>query len=333
VPTSRASGDITLRQLVSLILVSATATLACSPLAMAAEDSPAWAYPVNAPDFKPLPDDGSIRRVPDSTAGYTLSQVRDRFLAPDWHPQAHPQMPSVVAVGRKPDVSACGYCHRAEGTGGPENTSLAGLSSAYIIQQLANYKSGARSTAVALRAPQALMIAGAKALTDEEARDAAAYFSGLKPKSNINVVESDSAPKTFVANWFLAALIPSTREPLGQRIIEVPDDLDRFESRDTQATFTAYVPRGSVNRGQILVTGQDSSKAPACATCHGKDMRGVDAIPSIAGRSPSYIFRQLHEFKIGIRAGVGAELMKANVSNLDQGDMIAIAAYLGTLRP
>jgi len=231
-------------------------------MAMAAEDLPAWAYPVNPPDFKPSPDDGSIRRVPDSTAGYTLSQARDRFLAPDWHPEAHPQMPPVVASGRKPEVYACGFCHRAEGTGGPENTSLAGLPMAYIIQQMADYKSGARSTAVAKRVPQALMIATAKAITDEEVRNAAAYFSELKPKSNIKVVESDTAPKTFVANWFLAAMVPPAQEPLGQRIIEVPDDLDRFESRDTRATFTAYVPPGSLSRGQILVTGQDSSKAP-----------------------------------------------------------------------
>jgi cytochrome c553 len=207
------------------------------------------------------------------------------------------------------------------------------LPRAYIIQQMADYKSGARSTAVAKRAPQTLMIAAAKAITDDEVRNAAAYFSELKPKSSIKVFESDSSPKTFVANWFLAALVPPAQEPLGQRIIEVPDDLDRFESRDTRVTFTAYVPPGSLSRGQVLVTGQDSSKAPACASCHGKDLRGVDAIPSIAGRSPSYIFRQLHEFKIGVRAGPGAGLMKDNVANLDQGDMIAIAAYLGTLKP
>ena len=329
----RTAQNSALPKIASVILISATATLAWLPMAMAAEDSPAWAYPVNPPDFKPSPDDGSIRRVPDSTAGYTLSQARDRFLAPDWHPEAHPQMPPVVASGRKPEVYACGFCHRAEGTGGPENTSLAGLPMAYIIQQMADYKSGARSTAVAKRAPQALMIATAKAITDEEVRNAAAYFSELKPKSNIKVVESETAPKTFVANWFLAAMVPPAQEPLGQRIIEVPDDLDRFESRDTRATFTAYVPPGSLSRGRILVTGQDSSKAPLCATCHGTDLRGRDAIPSIAGRSPTYIFRQLHEFKIGVRAGSGAALMKDNVARLDQNDIIAIAAYLGTLKP
>ena len=46
--------------------------------AFAADDSkpPEWAYPVNPPDFKLAPDDGTPRRVPDSSASYTLTQSR-----------------------------------------------------------------------------------------------------------------------------------------------------------------------------------------------------------------------------------------------------------------
>src|SRR5262249_43693394 len=82
---------------------------------------PAWAYPVNPPDFKPAPDDGTPRHVPDSTAAYTVTQARDLFEALDWHPRDHPPMPDPVAHGRRPDVMACGVCHRADGPGGPEN--------------------------------------------------------------------------------------------------------------------------------------------------------------------------------------------------------------------
>jgi len=270
--------------------------------------------------------------VPDSTLSLTLSQVRDLFSAPDWHPEAHPPMPRVVASGDKPNVFACGVCHRAEGTGGPENASLAGLPLAYIIRQMADYKSGARSTAVANRAPQAFMIKSAKAVSDEDVRAAALYFSTLKPRININVVESAFAPKTYVAGWFLARVTPAAQESLGQRIVETPDDLARFESRDSRVTFTAYVPPGSVSAGGMLVAGQASNAAQACATCHGEDLRGLDAVPSIAGRSPSYIFRQLYEFKTGNRAGAGSGPMKDIVAKLDEGGMIAIAAYLATLK-
>jgi len=299
-------------------------------LAYAAEESPPWAYPTPPPGYKPSPDDGSLRHVPESNKTYSTPQVRDYFLAPDWHPESHPQMPPIVAIGRKPEVFACGFCHRAEGTGGPENASLAGLPAAYILQQLADYKGGLRSTAVPNRKPQAAMIAVAKAVTDDEARAAANYFSGLKPRQNIRVIETEQVPRTVVS-WVLARQEPEIGEPIGQRIIETPDQLEHFESRDSRATFTAYVPKLSLKRGEALVTGQDL--APACAACHGKDLRGLGGIPSIAGRSPTYLFRQLHEFKIGSRAGAGAAPMKEAVSRLSHADMIAISAYAASLPP
>ena len=110
------------------------------------------------------------------------------------------------------------------------------------------------------------------------------------------------------------------------------DNLEDFEHRDGYATFTAYVPPSSLKRGEILVSGQNAAKAPACAQCHGQDLRGMGEIPSIAGRSPTYIFRQLHEIKTGVRAGAGIQPMKQNVANLNHEDMIAIAAYLASLK-
>ena len=241
-------------------------------------------------------------------------------------------MPPIVAIGRKPEVYACGFCHRAEGTGGPENASLAGLPADYILQQLADYKSGLRSTAVPGRKPQALMIAVAKAVTDDEALAAATYFSRLKPRQNMRVIETEQVPKTVVS-WILARQEPEVGEPIGQRIIETPDHLEQFESRDSRATFTAYVPKLSLKRGEALATGQDLAMAPACTGCHGADLRGLGAIPAIAGRSPTYLFRQLHEFQTGARAGAGAAPMKDAVSRLSQADMIAISAYAGSLSP
>src|ERR1043165_4024729 len=176
-----------MRKLTSTVAV----WVACffSSTALGAESPPAWAYPVNPPGLKPRAEDGIARHVPASSATYSVTQLRDRFIAPVWHPADHPPLPSVVAEGRKPDVFACGFCHRAEGTGGPENASLAGLPVPYIVQQMADYKSGLRSTALPSRAPQALMVKLAKAATDDEVREAAAYFSALKPKANVRVVE------------------------------------------------------------------------------------------------------------------------------------------------
>jgi cytochrome c553 len=271
--------------------------------------------------------------VPDSTAGFTLTQLRDLYLAPDWHPGDHPKMPEVVARGRKPGVMACGFCHRVNGPGGPENAGIAGLPFAYIVQQMADYRSGARKTALEKRIPQAFMIALSKQITDEEVREAAAYFSSLKPFRNIRVVEADTVPETFVAGWFLARKSGGGTEALGKRIIEIPEDLDRFESRDSRATFVAYVPVGSLAKGEALVSGREPEKAPACATCHGKDLKGIEAVPPIAGRSPSYMMRQLHEIQSGIRAGTAVLPMKEAFAKLGYDDMTAIVAYLASLAP
>jgi cytochrome c553 len=121
-------------------IISLLALAVGSAAAQSQDEPPSWAYPVNPPNFQRAPDDGSIRRVPGSTAGFTLTQVRDLFAAPDWHPEDHSPMPSVVANGRKPEVMACGVCHRADGAGGPENASLFGLPAAYIVQQTKTLK-------------------------------------------------------------------------------------------------------------------------------------------------------------------------------------------------
>ena len=297
-----------------------------------ADNAPDWAYPVNPPGFKPKPDDGTQRRIPGSTASFTLTQLRDRFFSPDWHPGEHPPRPEVVAHGRKPDVFACGFCHRADGPGGPENANLAGLPAAYIVQQMADYKSGARKTSVSGRNVD-LMISLAKAATDAEIEAAAAYFSALKTRAVVRVVEGDSVPRTYVTGWHFAAMGKGEQEALGQRIIEMPEVFEHFESRDTHARFVAYVPPGSIQKGQVLATSGGGGKTVQCASCHGPELKGAGAVPGIAGRSPTYLVRQLYDFKHGARKGTESPQMKPTVENLAIEDMIALAAYVASLAP
>lgn len=298
----------------------------------ATAEVPMWAYPSPPPGFQHPADDGVARRVPGSQVTYTLTQLRDPFFAPDWHPQEHPPMPDAVRQGRRPDQLACGYCHRATGTGGPENASVAGLPRTYILRQLRDYQSGARRTAVPGRAPTALMISTVKAASDADLEAAADYFSKLKLAARIRVKEGSAAPKLTLSNWLFAAAPGGGTEPLGRRIVEVPENLEQFEARDPHARFVAYVPRGSVARGEQLVkTG--GGKTLACAGCHEANLRGTAEIPPIAGRSPTYMVRQLVELQRGVRRGVDADQMEPVVSGLTLDDMIDLAAYLATQAP
>ena len=314
----------------ALLLLSMASLAAEGVHAQSQDGPPAWAYPANPPNFQRTPDDGTIRHVPDSTAGFTLTQVRDLFAAPDWHPDDHPTMPEIVATGRKPDVFACGVCHRVDGPGGPENASLFGLSAEYIMQQTAEFKAGLRTNSVPRLATN-LMIKLSKAVTDQELREAAAYFASIKSRSNMSVVETDSVPKTHVRDLFLVPLDGTEKEPIGPRIIEIPENVDDFVSRDSRARFIAYVPVGSVQKGRALAT--NGALRVQCVACHGHDLKGTDIAPRIAGRSPTYMFRQLYDFRSGARRGANSELMKPVVENLSIDDMIALVAYSASLMP
>jgi cytochrome c553 len=314
------------RLLLSFFLVTGGVAVAQSQ-----NGPPAWAYPVNPPNFQRAPDDGSIRRVPGSTAGYTLTQVRDLFAAPDWHPEDHPPMPSIVAIGRKPEVMACGVCHRADGPGGPENSSLFGLPAAYIVQQTMDFKNGLRNGS-APRIANDLMIKLAKAITEEELKEASAYFSSIKPRPNIVVVETEAVPKTQVRDLFLAPLDgTSDKEPIGERIIEIPENVENFVSRDTRVRFIAHVPPGSIQKGRELAMSGDPSVQ--CTACHGADLRRKDVVPRIAGQSPTYLFRQLYDLKSGARKGANSDTMKPAVEKLTVADMIGLVAYSASLAP
>jgi len=295
-----------------------------------AGEPPAWAYPVPPEKHTPPADDGKPVQVAGSAVTYTPAQLHDYYAAVDWHPEEHPPMPPVVAKGRPPEVYACGFCHRADGSGGPENARLAGLPYGYILQQLADLRSGARRTALPQRMPQAAMTAVARALTPEDARAAAAYFSTLKPRRNIRVVEAATVPRTVMPGWFFAAAPGGATEPIGARIVEMPEDLTAFERRDTHVQFIAYVPPGSLARGAAIVAG---AKTPACATCHGEGLRGKGNVPGLAGRSPSYVVRQLYDIQSGARAGQAVQVMRGLVAHLDANDMVDLAAYIASMAP
>ena len=294
---------------------------------------PYWAFAVDPPSAEPKATGDAPQHVPHSSKSFTLSQIADLFSVPDWYPDAHPAMPEVVAHGRKPDIYACAYCHLPNGLGRPENASLAGLPVEYIVQQMAAFKSGARKSSEPKSLPANNMIALSTHSDEKQVSAAAAYFSSLKPKPWIRVVETATVPQTHVAGWMLIVDEPIVKEPIGNRIIETPENLELTELRDDTAGFIAYVPRGSLKRGKFLVEkGGDGTTMP-CALCHGEGLRGKDEVPSIAGRSPSYIVRQLYDMQIGSRGGHSNALMQATVMKLTANDMVAIAAYLASLKP
>ena len=292
-----------------------------------AAERPDWAFPVTDKVLPPSRDDGKPKTAPGGTLALTRDQIDDLFNAPDWFPDLHPAMPQVVAHGNKDaGVRACGSCHLPTGTGHDESAYVAGLPAAYFIRQMADYKSGERKGS-------GIMIAMAKTLTDQEIKAAADYFASLKPRRWIRVAETDTVPKTFIGKGNKRLAHPDGgTEPIGNRIIEIPEDEDIVLNRDPRSGFVAYVPKGSIAKGEALVM-NGGGRTVACGICHGADLRGLGEVPALAGRHPNYIVRQLWSMQNGERAGSWTPLMQSVVAKLDNDDMLAIAAYLGSRAP
>ena len=150
----------------------------------------------------------------------------------------------------------------------------------------------------------------------------------------IKVIESQTVPKTRSQGGMYLKLEGGATEPIGRRIIETPDDAERTETlRDPRSAFTAYVPVGSLKAGKTLVETGGNGKTERCAICHGEGLHGLGPVPPLAGRSPSYVMRQLFDIQQGARKGIWSELMLPAVKNLSQDEMMTIAAYVASLTP
>ena len=279
----------------------------------------AWAFiGLNGADTRP--DDTTMQLLPGTTATFTAATIRDMGHAVDWFPAAHAPPPAVVA-GRGGATMACGYCHLAGGDGRVENASLAGLPADYIRAQVAAFAAGTRTSAAPDYLPAKLMAQVAKTVAPADVAAAAAYFTATPFRTHVRVVEAATIPATVPGRFVLVRAGEGT-EPIAGRIVEMPDDVDAFEKRDPRVTYTAFVPPGSLRAG-AAVAGRIS-----CAGCHGAGMKLWGA-----GRSPTYIVRQLLAFRSGARHDADAAPMTAVAAQLSDRDMVAVAAYWGSLKP
>ena len=266
--------------------------------------------------------------MPGSSKVYEASKIAGNAHPPDWFPEEHGPAPGIVTGEGGATTMACGSCHLMSGQGHPESADLAGLPAEYLMRQMNYFKSGARKD-------DARMGPIAKATSDDDIRKSAEYFAALKPIPWVKVIETSTPPKTYVATGGRHRLLSPEggTEPIGQRIIEIPVDPQRTNDRDPHSPFLAYVPPGSIAKGEALVKTGSSGKTIACAICHGDELRGLGEVPRIAGLQPVYIARQLIQMQNGSSAGANAALMKKAVANLTEDDIISISAYLGTLTP
>ena len=314
-----------LRTLLPLVLLS-SAVAAQNPTPTTIPNGlPEWAY--NIPDKVQPPEAKvpNVVRVAGSTKELEASAIAGNANPPDWFPDEHPAPPRSV---KGPMPNACGSCHLMSGQGHPESADIAGMPAEYIIRQMNYFKSGARKE-------EARMGPIARAVSDEDVRQAAEYFAAIKPSPFVKVIEAATPPKTYVsADARHRRIMPDGgTEPIGRRIIQIPEDPMQVTIRNPHSGFIAYVPPGSIKKGEGLVKTGGGGKTIQCAICHGDALTGLGEVPRLAGLQPVYLARQLIQMQNGTSAGTNAALMKKVVAKLTEDDIIAISAYLGSLPP
>ncbi len=189
----------------------------------------------------------------------------------------------------KEKSGACSACHGATGvSGSPMFPNLAGQNDAYVIKQLKDFKSGART--------DAMMAPMAANLSDEDMADIAAHYaslpSAIEQAAASASTGSDSAPASAPGAGDVAIV---------------------------SSTPAAALYAGNVAAGK--------GKAAMCAACHGTDGNSlVPMYPSLAGQSANYIAKQLADFKSGLRNDPVMAGMVASLSQEDMNDLAAYFA-------
>jgi cytochrome c553 len=317
--------------------------------AAAAEPPPPWAYgfkeapspgtPQSPPaGAGPTSTDPTMYGLPGTERKFTQAQIKDIFAPADYFPGDHPAPPAIVAHGKAPTVWSCARCHYFNGKGRPENAGISGLPVDYFIEQMLAFRNGERLSSDPRKGNTPLMVEFAKAMTDEDIRAAAEYFGSIKWTPWIRVVEIARVPRTTISAGMYLPIPDGGDEPIGDRIVEVPADAEAAEiQRNPRVGFIAYVPPGSIKRGEALVT-TGAGKTLPCTACHGPDLKGqtlagFGSMPGLAGRSPSYLVRQMFDVKSGKRTGKRLELMVPVVAALGADEMRDIAAYLASRTP
>ena len=320
-----------MKKLIFLLFFAYAAGRAHAGTSYSAPSYPDWAYAVPTPqdEARAPKDDGTLFSLPGASGRFTRSQISGAKHTPpaDWYPHDHPAMPPLVAKGDAArGITACAGCHYPNGKGRPQNAGIAGLDAEYLARQLADFRKGARKSAESRKANAFEMVSFAKAMTVAEMREAAAYYASLPPTVPIKVVETATVPKMLSQEGLWLPDKSAAREPLGQRLIETPADVDREQLRDPHAGFIVYVPPGAMAKGKRLAARLN------CAQCHGERLTGSGGVaPGLAGRSPSYLARQLYDFQQGTRHGEQSAPMRQLAAGLSGTDLVNLTAYLASL--
>ena len=277
--------------------------------------------------------------APDGKRMLTAAQVDKLTPAEkDWFPQSHPIPPPVVLVPGKDQAPPCAECHTVNGQGMVGIPDIAGLPANYLLEQLAAFRSGARTSALPHYLETGVMIATAKAWSQTDLQAAVAYYASLPRRTPTRVVETEAAPSMRLERWGWTYRDPAggATHPLDGSVAEAPESVTRLFLGDLSTRQLVYVSHATLTLGRAVIRsggGGGGGGGQPCTACHGANLRGNSIAPPLAGRDPGYLARQLWDIRSGARSGANVKLMQGPARGLTARDITAVAGYLASLAP
>ncbi len=315
----------------ALLAIGAIVGISISRTDARAIDALAWAYPKGEKTTYGQSVGPGPFRVPGSTLVVTRAQF-DQAKGPiDWHPHGHPPAPRSVSGPTRDKTTPCAECHLFNGAGFPAAADLAGLPQSYIVEQVLAFRSAERTSALAGQLNTQEMIKVARGVSPTALRQAAAYYSRLPPPRLLKVVETKTVPKTFPDKYgWLNRSSGHESEPIGDRVVELSEDLPRMMLYDDHVMLIDFVPPGAIERGRKVAEMGGGAAIP-CTTCHGARLAGTDTVPPLAGRPAGYIARTLWDIRTGARHNAGVLPMRPVAEGLSPQMIRDLSAYLASL--
>jgi cytochrome c553 len=142
------------------------------------------------------------------------------------------------------------------------------------------------------------------------ARQMRDFQNGLRKYAPMEYTMRQLSPAYMreIADYFAAQQVPYGRSPLPS------------------------VSAATLQRGEQLVSkGDPARKLPACASCHGSQLTGVEpSTPGLVGLPYDYISAQLGSWRTHTRATVTPDCMALVANRLSNSDITAVAAALAS---
>jgi len=142
------------------------------------------------------------------------------------------------------------------------------------------------------------------------ARQLQDFQNGLRKYAPMEYTVRQMSPAYMreIAEYFAAQQVPYQRSP-------VPTVSD------------VTLQRG----GELVSRGDPSRQVPACQSCHGRQLTGVEPnIPGLVGLPYDYLSAQLGSWRTGTRAMAAPDCMAAIANRLTAADITAVSAWLAS---